>query len=95
MHRHHTYFVKILDGIIFLSVQRQEHTYSLKLTLKKQLNLYEIAHVKLRAWSAGLRRGNNTHYLPARQLITTLVSNSRFASIGSPIVVTTNRKNKI
>lgn len=40
-------------------------------------------------------RGNNTHYLPARQLITTLVSNSRFASIGSPIVVTTNRKNKI
>lgn len=39
-------------------------------------------------------RGNNTHYLPARQLITPLVSNSRFASIGSPIVVVAKRKNK-
>jgi hypothetical protein len=78
----------------FLSVQLREHTLS-GTHAKKQLNLYEIAHVQLRAWSAGLRRGNNTHYLPARQLITALVSNSRFASIGSPIVVAANRKNKI
>jgi len=61
------YAVKILDGIIFISPTTGTHTLS-GTHAKKQLNLYEIAHVQLRAWSAGLQQ-RKQYPLPTRTAI--------------------------